>query len=68
MALTQEQVLDLIYSAKTKEDIQEAYRQIDLWLEHHPSDMEVRGTIEMLVMMEGALATEDNEDGGSLRF
>ena len=53
--MTQQEVLDLIYHARSLVEIDEAERAVDAWLQVYPNDHEVLGTAELLLRTREAL-------------
>lgn len=50
--MTQDELLTMIYRARTPQEIEEARKQVESWVVEHPDDQEVRGTAELLIRTE----------------
>ena len=55
---TKDEVLALIYKARTLLEVIQAEQAVTAWLEIHPDDYEVRSTAELLIRTREALPTE----------
>lgn len=53
--MTRDEVLALIYKARTLPEIDQAEQAVSIWLELHPDDHEVRSTAELLTRTREAL-------------
>ena len=60
--ITRQELLDLIYLARSLVEINEAERAVTAWLQIYPDDQEVRGTAELPLRTREALEGLDSLD------